>query len=334
MSNSKKVGASTLDLKEETFTYTWTITNLNVLTRAKVKSDESPEFAINDKKWYLSFSYKINSSYTGSGWFYFIDLHKTASNDITNYHYSFAINDENNKPNKQISRSQTLYDESKAWQLPSTIIPNGCSNVKIICDVKFVTRTQTNFEDMADGDFKSASSDISKSEYLKNLFLDDQFSDVNLVTPDGKELKAHKNILASASSAFAAMFKHDMVEKNSNIVKIADFEYDVIKEMLRFIYMGEVENIKSISIELFLAADKYDIQSLRNKCANYIANNITVDNAIKIYDLANKFNAEKLKTRAMDFLKSTIGNMMKTDAFEEKIQQMGAFSEVIQSIIQ
>ena len=144
--------------------------------------------------------------------------------------------------------------------------------LKIICNLKFVNNyTQPKLENVAtDGDFKSTLSNTSNNEYLKNLFLEDQFSDVNLVTSCEKVLKAHKCILSAVSPTFAAMFKHDMLENKSNIVNIPDVDNEVLKQMLRFIYIGQVENMETIASGLFIAADKYNIEDLKTKCEKYI----------------------------------------------------------------
>ena len=86
--------------------------------------------------------------------------------------------------------------------------------------------------------------------------------------PCGKVLNAHKNILATASDIFAAMFTHDMLEKKSNSIRITDIDYDVLKEMLRFIYMGQVENMETIASDLFIAADKYNNQGSEELLCN------------------------------------------------------------------
>ena len=51
------------------------------------------------------------------------------------------------------------------------------------------------------------------------------------------------------------MFEHRMKENVSNILKIDDFSYDVVLEMLRFIYT-DLANLKDCAGELLKAADK------------------------------------------------------------------------------
>ena len=345
MSNLNLFCASRIDRKEEKCTYTWTVSNLNLLQEANLTSIDSPQFLINNKGWYLSI--RVKSLNVKQAQIYphyeefdslYLDLLQDEENDTINFHYSFSIL---NEKNRKCINSDALNENSGSWKIKKSLIFDDSSEnpfpndtLKIICELKFVTYPQINLESMSNGDFISAtSSNITNNKYLENLFLEDQHSDVRLVTQCGKELKAHKVILASRSQTFQAMFNHDMVENNLNIVKIPDVDYEVLKQMLRFIYMGQVENMKTVATDLFIAADKYDIQDLKGKCTHYIAESITVENVIPIFELAAKYNAEQLKTRAMHFVKSNIAQIMKTDIFKEKLQVLGPLYEMIELLI-
>ena len=340
MSDSSKLfGASKIDRKDEDFTYTWTVTNLNLLLEANFDSITSPQFSTNDKKWNLS----LHRSSVKLGCFYF-QLSKI-EHSTTDYQYLYIFrNDTNGKCIKSLTLkdgsdvSNRYIDPKQLYDDVPTYSTKKIQNdtLKIICQIKFVSYSYENMS-VNDRNYFKHISNISKSKhmYVENLFLEEQFSDIKLVTSCGKELKAHKCIVAADSPTFAAMFKHDMVESNSNTVNISDVDHEVLKEMLRFIYMGQVENIETIASDLFIAADKYDIQDLKNECANYIANNITVENAILIFELAVKYNAEQLKTRVMHFVKSNIVDIMKINTFKEKLQvtAMGCFSELFTFLI-
>jgi hypothetical protein len=58
------------------------------------------------------------------------------------------------------------------------------------------------------------------------------------------------------------MFSHDMTESTSNRVIISDFDFQTIQELLRYIYCGEVLNLKEIALDVLQAADKVSCQSI------------------------------------------------------------------------
>ena len=63
-----------------------------------------------------------------------------------------------------------------------------------------------------------------------------------------------------------AMFESDMKEKHENEIEIKDIKFDVLQELLRFIYCGKIENFETLVIELLVVADKYVIKKLSIKC--------------------------------------------------------------------
>ena len=91
------------------------------------------------------------------------------------------------------------------------------------------------------------------------LFTDIQF-DV-----DGRIFNAHKVIVAARSPVLAAMFQNDMAEARSNKVRIEDMEADVFENLLYFLYTGKL-TLSSDSRELYAAADKYQVDTLKLLC--------------------------------------------------------------------
>lgn len=67
----------------------------------------------------------------------------------------------------------------------------------------------------------------------------------------------HKFYFISArSTVFNAMFEHGSLESQENRVVIEDFDFETMKELVRFIYCERVENLKDVSLSLLEAADK------------------------------------------------------------------------------
>lgn len=111
---------------------------------------------------------------------------------------------------------------------------------------------------------------------------------------EDREIHLHKIILVCKSPVFAAMFEHAMTENHNNTVVIVDISYKVLKEMLRFIYTGEVYQIKDVAEELIIAADKYCIKDLKLECEEVLSRNITLDNVLACLILANHYNTQEV----------------------------------------
>ncbi|KAJ8669867.1 hypothetical protein QAD02_001126 [Eretmocerus hayati] len=59
------------------------------------------------------------------------------------------------------------------------------------------------------------------------------------------------------------MFEHDMTENEEGIVNIDDIDYDVMLEIVRYLYTGKIERIFHKTKELVVAADKYGLMDLK-----------------------------------------------------------------------
>ena len=81
-------------------------------------------------------------------------------------------------------------------------------------------------------------------------------TDAILMSKEGKRLAVHRAILMARSEYFMAVFQHDMKEKKSNEVRLDDIEYDVLNEMVRFMYTDETPKLDVMSSDLMLVADR------------------------------------------------------------------------------
>ncbi|KAH9374907.1 hypothetical protein HPB48_000884 [Haemaphysalis longicornis] len=103
-------------------------------------------------------------------------------------------------------------------------------NLTVHCKVRV-------FQDSEAKTISAAFATCRLKQNLHDLFESQKFSDFTL-NVGGKEIKAHRNILAARSPVFAAMFEHDMREKLESRVDITDVDYDTMLQVVRFIYTG------------------------------------------------------------------------------------------------
>jgi BTB/POZ domain len=140
---------------------------------------------------------------------------------------------------------------------------------------------------------------------MTKMLADQTLTDVTLKVKD-KEFKAHKVILAAASPVFKAMFKEGTKEHEDSCVNIQDMDSDVFEVFLRFLYSGQVDQLDEMISELFVAADKYDVQPLREICIHHMAKNISMDNAVNMLILADRYGLEPIKIQAQKFITNNI----------------------------
>lgn len=147
------------------------------------------------------------------------------------------------------------------------------------------------------------------------LYEDNEFADVTL-NVNGRELKAHKCMLAIRSPVFQRMFNTDMLESKTNIVNIDDISQDVFVQLLKYIYTGTAD-VNKYATELFLAAEKYLIDDLKEECKEIINNHISIDNCIKILVLADQVKDSLTETKAIEFINRNKDKIDVDDLFEQ-----------------
>lgn len=104
---------------------------------------------------------------------------------------------------------------------------------------------------------------IEVTKDLENLFRSGKHSDFTLIV-EGRELKAHRAILASRSPVFAAMMEPHTAEAQNSRVVLKDIEYEVVQALLFYIYTGSCQNMGPHSLEILAAAERFQLPGLKN----------------------------------------------------------------------
>lgn len=188
---------------------------------------------------------------------------------------------------------------------PSDAIFSKCDsdgNLNIICDFTFHNGHSHTKPQSADLETASALSRMSILDEYEKLLHSAKFSDVTLIVGD-KKFPAHKNILASRSPVFSAMFEHNMLENKNNIVEITDVEPEIMAEVLRFIYAGKVKDIKKFTADLLVVADIYQIEALKLMCEEVFIEKLSPDNVAEILELVDQYEScQRLRKCVLQFL--------------------------------
>jgi len=88
-----------------------------------------------------------------------------------------------------------------------------------------------------------------KTKVLKNLYEDDNFTDVTLACEDGHQLKAHRAVLSTCSPFFQNILKKN---QSSNLVLyLSGTNYKDLSSILKFVYLGECD-VPMNEVENFL----------------------------------------------------------------------------------
>lgn len=128
-------------------------------------------------------------------------------------------------------------------------------------------------------------------------------TDFEIITSDLQIIKVHKTILAARSPVFLAMLTSDLEETNTCQVTIKDVNAATMRELLRFVYGNEIENLNDIAQDLVIAADKYHIEQLKRICLSSISLSLSSSNVFEVLEIAGSVtNTGVLENLCFDIL--------------------------------
>lgn len=154
------------------------------------------------------------------------------------------------------------------------------------------------------------------SENVKNLYINQEHCDITLKLQD-KEFKAHKLILAARSPAFAAMFRHEMSEKQTGIINITDCDPESFPDFLEYLYCGKLENISfRNAVHLYKTAEKYNVDELKMFCKIRMEKNLKVENICDVFVLAEVYDEKELHAIALDFFSRNLREIFETSEWK------------------
>ncbi|XP_023318659.1 speckle-type POZ protein B-like [Trichogramma pretiosum] len=341
MSSKLRIEASTKVYSDECI-YTWTIENYRLLKFKVGEKIESPQFGVgsDDKKYFYLRLYPAGRDAESAEYISLfltpvIDSTKKPDKLVCRLIVSVI------KDKKVVIKNKEHYDFASdgkfvgfGWSIFYKLenidqLISAENTVTIQCELEVFNKHESSLK----SNVINSKEQIIDKVNLDLLFLGEEFSDIRIITSDGNDVPAHKNILAAASPVFRGMFTHNMLENKENSVKITDTTKNTVIEMLRYIYTARVIiNEVDIIIELLEVAEKYQIDNLKIKCEKILCSDLSSENAIKILIAAHKYKAKYLEDETIKFITTNTELLSNS----EKMKEIGDFDIMInlmQSIV-
>lgn len=320
------------------FRYKWIIKDFSFYSNEVLKSSTFSSGLLNyEDKWcleinpmngnYISVSLKLDSVKEGTtlrGTVSVSILHvsEERSKHYTRRYSTPPFSTQNNAVNWTdfIGRS-TLLDPSQGYLLND--------NLTILCEMKI----------LVDNSILNSTKKAVKIEncQLKDNFkqlLESEMSADVIIKIGDTSFKAIKGILAARSPVFSGMFSHgELKENKKNEVIIEDIDVCVFHELLHFIYTDQTPNIETFAEDLLVAADKYQLNRLKNLCEDELIKKITVEYAAELLVYADRYNAVQLKMEISEFIQNKLRDVVHTKGYKTYKKTHGElFVEVLEAI--
>lgn len=140
-------------------------------------------------------------------------------------------------------------------------------------------------------------------------------SDVAFVV-GGVYFACHKALLASKSPVFSNIFLNDSISKTFDI---DDIEPQVFAEVLRYIYTNQVENLNELARKILVVSDNYKLHELKAKCEASLIADINLENCAHLLILSDRYSADNLKNRILDFIRLHYAKVMVKSAWKRML---------------
>ncbi|XP_058798952.1 uncharacterized protein LOC131668632 [Phymastichus coffea] len=167
----------------------------------------------------------------------------------------------------------------------------------------------------------NSSSSIANCNPFEKYFDNDQRSDVQFIFSDGRCIHAHMMILEHKTEAFSNLFQEDVSVSSPGIVNMKDIEYEVMYEVLRFIYTDKVENLDGFALKLLEPAMRFMLDDLKALCEKHLTEKLSVEDVIDLLILAEDCHLCILKKEAKQFIAANIREIVHLPQFETVITE-------------
>jgi len=137
---------------------------------------------------------------------------------------------------------------------------------------------------------------------MKELVNDEEFSDVTFIV-ENRPVHALRAILAKRCEHFSAMFRSGMRESEAGVeIPIPNMSYPVFLLIMEYLYTDAVKIEVEHAVELYIAADLYQLSTLREMCCVVVKRNISADNAAYMLQSAHENCCQSMKDIAMAYI--------------------------------
>ena len=131
----------------------------------------------------------------------------------------------------------------------------------------------------------------------------DQRCDVILVDQNGKELKAHKQVLSEASPFFEKLLNSNMKESKEGIVRLEMFSESALRNVLQFIYTGDVQILAEENArDLVVSADYFILPNLKPLAEVALGDMLNTSNCISAYYFSQTYQCKELLAKTEKYI--------------------------------
>lgn len=152
-------------------------------------------------------------------------------------------------------------------------------------------------------------------------------TDIIICTND-REFPCHRNVLASSSPYFKAMFCNNFRESLQEKVTLMGIDSDTFRCLVIYVYTGEILITVDNVFHLIEAASLLQYDKLLETCSKFLQDQMTPQNCLSMISLSEYFSCQGLKEKARQmalhcFKEVSISDDLKELGFSELVDYLG-----------
>ncbi|KAG7379480.1 hypothetical protein PHYPSEUDO_008527 [Phytophthora pseudosyringae] len=151
--------------------------------------------------------------------------------------------------------------------------------------------------------------------HLHLLVNNELMSDVTFIV-EGTMIFAHKCICIR-SNYFNTLFSGESPKSSAERVEISGVSRRAFLVLLEFVYTDRVNVSRNEVKELYVAANRCGIESLKRKCSKKLMDSLSVDNVAGIMNAALQHDDPLLREKCFSFMLRNLEFVSKTKSFRE-----------------
>lgn len=301
-------------LQYEKISYEWKINNQNELSEEETFEIFSTVFSGSPDEighlWRISLQWDSEAST-----FYgiYISLEDEPFHTKIKMYFSIEVIDDEDTiiAEEPFSDSYLFEETKKKYGFKNAIDGNdyNIKNIKAIkVELKLIRPKEINI-----GNIRR----VHVCEDLLKLYQNQDFTDVTIFCKN-HEFQVHKQILAARSPVFYKKF----IRENISHEIIKNVSPKSVKIFIMFLYSGSVHIPCKLLEDIMLLSVQYSIDDLKKYCIQEMKRQLSIETAIPILMMADKYELSIAKTKALIFFKENIKEIMETERFKKTKQEV------------
>ena len=144
-----------------------------------------------------------------------------------------------------------------------------------------------------------------------------------LLASTSSKMPVDKYNITAARSASPVMSK-------AKTIRLGDVESDVFAAFLQYLYSGEVFIDTALATPLFGLASNFQVKSLKQKCGEYVASNISAETVVRFLEDSVGHDLPTLYDKCFQFILENFVDVVRTTQFREDFSE-AQLKKILQS---